>query len=173
MYVWKVSGFDNNKYKVLDFPDADKAADILAMLNSKNLRLIKYMEENYNEGSRERILADRLRKNYRSDALIENHPVDTTNTSYTQNKGAILAYCLREKKSGNNTIHDVQIIEFVNFHEVAHIASISYGHLNEFWDNFEVILAAAVKSGIHSIKDYSNHPVNYCGLTVSYNPHFD
>lgn len=177
------SSIDGRTYKVLDFPDSQKAANILAAINEKNIKLIEYMDKKYNSTTNSSILTDRynvgkllvsrLKKNYRTDRLEENHPVDTKNTSYTEDKGKKIAYCLREKLSGENKLQDMNIIEFVNLHEIAHIASSEYGHKDEFWSNFDFILEDANESGLHHVQDYSKDPQNYCGLVVAYNPYFD
>jgi hypothetical protein len=167
-----VSTVDNNKYDVLDtFEDKDVAADILARINLTNQKFISYLQNH--GGSRQKIMGDLLRKRYRPDNIIENDPPDKWNTSYTEDKGKLLAICLREKESGKNKFHTFDLLLFVSLHELAHIGSIEYGHDEEFWNNFAFILHQAHESGIYNPVDYSKYPVNYCGLDVTNNPFFD
>jgi hypothetical protein len=49
----------------------------------------------------------------------------------------------------------------------------SYGHNQEFWQNFKFLLENAETAGIYSSKDYKNKPTEYCGMTISDNPFFD
>lgn len=179
-YIWYnvryiVSTLDKSPYKVIGgFDDAQRAADALAQLNINTMRLINFMLARYSEpGTQGYILASRLHARYNPATLEENNPSGTTNTSYTENKGDRVAMCLREKQSGKNHLHDQSILEYVNLHELAHIASESYGHEDEFWNNFVFLLDAARQANIHIPQDYKHQPINYCGVDVSYNPYYD
>lgn len=169
------SRVDQRVYPVLGgFTDMVQAADRLAKINLKNRKLIDYMVAKYSDpGSHGHLLATRLRTRYQADRLFENDPPDKDNTSYTEDKGEKIALCLREKVTGRNGLHDHSILEFVDLHELAHIASEGYGHDQEFWDNFRFILNEAKQAGVHRPVDYSRMPVNYCGLDVQYNPYYD
>ena len=173
--TYVASTIDNKEYAVLsNFSDQTDAANRLARINHTNLALIDYMVKKYNtEGTLGYTLATRLKKRYRPDRLVENNPPGPDDTSYTENKGEKVALCLREKKSGGNVLHDQSLIEFVDLHEMAHIASEGIGHEDEFWKNFEFILIEAFHAGLHKPQDYSKDPVNYCGLDVSYNPFYN
>lgn len=166
-----VSTVDQRLYKVLErFDDKSTAADTLAAINNTNMKLIDFLLNHPSEKSRQ--IGTRLKKRYRPNALIENDPPDENNTSYTEDKGKILAMCIREKSTGNETIHDHNILVFVSIHELAHIGSINYGHKDEFWNNFEYLLKAAVEAGLYVPVNYSKSPINYCGLGVNYSPIF-
>lgn len=169
------STVDQNGYRVLGgFDDSATAADRLAKINQKNQLLIQYLLDKYRDPmSHGYLLATRLKKRYQSDRLEENDPVDISNTSFTENKGDKIALCLREKVTGKNRLHGDDILEFVDLHELAHIASQGYGHENEFWENFAFLLKEAFNAGIHTPTDYSKWPIEYCGLSVSYNPLFN
>lgn len=168
------SSIDSRKYKVLGgYDNRDEAADILATINDKNIHLIQYMTDKYRDpSSRGYVLAQRLNRRYRPDRLQENNPPDKFNTSYTEDKGEVVALCLREKITGHDRLHDTSILEFVDLHEMAHICSSGYGHDDEFWSNFQFLLIDANKAGLHKPQNYSQMPVNYCGLDVEYNPFF-
>lgn len=168
------STIDNREYPVLEFPDKQQAADKLAHINKMNLRLINYLLYKYPEfETKGNIIANRLKQRYKPDRLEENDPIDKYNTSFTENKGEKTAFCLREKNSGKNQLHDDNILEFVNLHEMSHIASQGYGHDDEFWNNFKFILLEANEANLHNPQDYSNEIINYCGLDVAFNPFYD
>lgn len=165
---------DGKPYKVLGgFSDAAHAANELANINNKNQELIQFLLDKYKDPtSHGYTIATRLKKRYKSDRLEENDPVDKNNTSFTEDKGEKVALCLREKVTGKNRLHNQNLIEFVDLHELAHIASQGFGHEDEFWHNFSFILKEAFNAGIHKPQDYSKNPVQYCGLDVSYNPFY-
>jgi hypothetical protein len=174
-YFDQPSMVDNRVYPVLGgFRDMSRAADRLAKINTKNQKLINFMMQKYPvPGSHGYLLATRLKKRYKIDRLVENDPPDKDNTSFTEDKGEKIALCLREKVTGHDNLHDHSILEFVNLHELAHVASQGYGHDEEFWSNFRFLLNEAKDAGVHIPVNYSERPVNYCGLDVGYNPYFD
>jgi hypothetical protein len=49
----------------------------------------------------------------------------------------------------------------------------SYGHNQEFWENFKFILENAEAANIYSSEDYKKKPKEYCGMTISDNPLYD
>lgn len=168
------SKLDKRKYQVIDrFGNHDKAADFLAKVNIKNQQFIAWIVEKYKDCDKCRgtFLAERLKKHYRPDALVENDPPDPFNTSYTDNKGEKMALCIRDPKT--QEFEDLNLVTFVSLHELAHIASIEYGHEDEFWINFKYLLKAATEAGLYNPVDYSVNPVDYCGLEVTYNPLYD
>ena len=62
---------------------------------------------------------------------------------------------------------------FVIIHELAHVASESIGHTDEFWKNFKFLLIEAEKIGIYKPIDYKTNPKNYCGMEITDNPYYD
>jgi hypothetical protein len=170
------SNVDNMTYKVLMYmKNPREAADLLAKINKTNLALIKYILTKYDNDKTNRsyVLAQRLAARYMPDRLRENDPKSTSDTSFTEDKGKVLAMCLREKVDGTQNFEDYNVLVFVSVHELAHIASIGYGHETEFWSNFKVLLNEAVSSGLYDPIDYSKKPINYCGLDVTYSPLYD
>jgi hypothetical protein len=179
------SAVDGRDYKIIDkFANPEKAAEILSYINENNQRLIEYMEAKYITGTLNNTrdaewtehytkLTGRLMSRYLPHVLTENDPPDSANTSWTENKGEVLTMCIREKTSGNNEFHDLNVLMFVSVHEMAHIASIEYGHEDEFWFNFKCLLEDAVELGIYNPVDYSKYPINYCSLDINHNPLFD
>ncbi len=159
-------------------PDThDEAGEMLAYLNDFSIKLMRSLRKNYlwhGDNLYRKELVAFLLHNYNPDALIENAPTSSVNTSYVENKGRVFAVCLREKLSGLHNIHDKQILEFVTMHEMAHLSTPKIGHKDpEFWINFKILIDEARRIGIHEPVDYSKHPINYCSLRVNYNPYFD
>ena len=93
-------------------------------------------------------------------------------TAYSQNKGEKLAFCLNTKKNGGKLI-DLNTLTFVAIHELAHIASKSIGHNEEFWNNFKFLLEEAEIIGVYKPEDYKEDPKNYCGMKITDNPYYD
>lgn len=118
-------------------------------------------------------MTKRLIENYDSSALTENSPNSDKNTSFVENKGTIFALCLREKSSGNNNLYGLDTLKFVILHELAHLASESYGHNEEFWTNFKILLSNAVEFDMYTPVDYKTHNTVYCSLVIDYNPLYD
>jgi hypothetical protein len=48
----------------------------------------------------------------------------------------------------------------------------SWGHEKDFWVAFKYLLEEAKDAGIYVPIDYTNHPVDYCGLVIKDNPYF-
>ncbi len=161
------------KYKVLnEYEDKEKAAKILDYLNSSNIKLMAHLKKKYkNTDMMESI--EFLLKNYNPDVIFEHLPKGIDNTSYVVDKGTSIVYCLREKESGKNKIHDLHTLMFVNLHELSHIYNKGWGHKRDFWSSFKFILTEAQEIGIHSPINYSAEPMVYCGLPVKYNPYYD
>ena len=83
-----------------------------------------------------------------------------------------LAFCLETEKNSDNLI-DINTLTFVALHELAHIASTSVGHNDEFWNNFKFLLERAEIIGIYQPVDYKKKPKKYCGITIHDNPLYD
>lgn len=176
--AFTVSPIDNRAYSVVErYDNHDLAANTLARINQANIKLIQHMQHKYMQparaGSWGRVLSERLTARYQPDALIENDPPDKDNTSYTENKGDVVAMCLREKTTGRDEIENWNSLMFVSIHELGHIASETYGHDVTFWSNFKFLIIEAREAGVLDVIDYSRAPINYCGLDVTYNPAFD
>ncbi len=170
---YTINGFED-KYDF--FGDNRKFANYLLYQVHDNLTLlIDYLNKKYKNLNNKRIREGmyRLNNKYKLNKLIENVPsLFNSDTSYTINKGEIIAICLRHKNQ-NNKFHDLNLITFVAVHELAHIFSIGYGHDDEFWENFKFLLNEAINCKIYDNTNYIEKPIEYCGMMVKYNPLFD
>jgi len=172
-YVTQISNVDNKPYQVLNYDDSQLAADELALINDMGLLLTKFMLAKYTPDQYGYTLANRMKRKYRPDKLIENKGTGPDNTSYTTDKGKLVALCLREKETGEERIENYNTLVYVMVHEMSHIASIVPQHKPEFWYNFEIILGDAVRAGLYTPIDYRNTPVKYCSMVIDYSPLFD
>jgi hypothetical protein len=163
------SSVDGHIYYVQNtFESTKNAADTLAYLNQTTLRLIQILQDTYPTDER----INRLNKRYNPSVITENYPFgNDTDTSYTINKGDELVYCLRSK-TDSSKICPMNTLLFVVLHEMSHVMSISFGHNDEFFDNFMFLLDEADKAGLYNPVDYGKNPQEYCGLTIDHNPMF-
>lgn len=174
------SNNDGQCYKIVtSFDNQIDALNELSRINSFNAHFIKYLRNKYLwSSSTDKTMKDitqNLINNYNPDVLKENNPHDTNNTSYVLAKGRSIAFCLREKDTGQNLIEDENMLNFVNIHEISHLA-MSYHdpeHGTEFWSTFRLLLKEAALAGLYKPIDWSKYPKNYCGMKVNYNPFFD
>jgi len=86
-------------------------------------------------------------------------------TSYSVNKGEELSFCLKSKKT--NQLHDLNLLMYVAIHEMAHIACPEIGHGKLFQKIFKKLAEEAVKINIYKKVNYSDNPVEYCGMILS------
>jgi hypothetical protein len=156
-----MSNIDNRKYICRKLPDAQLAADKLAVINQKVIQLINCLSDS----DRENI--ERLKKRYNPDKLSETG-IGAKYKSYSVNKGEEIAICVRQT---NNTMIDDNTIMFVVIHELAHVITISVGHTKEFWDNMKYLLEEGEKCGVYQPIDYSKSPATYCGMKIESTPY--
>jgi hypothetical protein len=96
--------------------------------------------------------------------IYETEP-ESNLTSYSVNKGQELSVCLKSKKT--NQLHDVNLLMYVTIHEMAHMGCPEVGHGDLFKKIFKFFIEEAVKINVYKYQDYSNSPVEYCGMTLS------
>ena len=162
-----ISDVDGKKYCVRERSKLSLAADRLATVNQKLAKLVDHCKKEFPE--RENVI--RLVEGFNPKKISETLPTSEF-TAYSENKGEKLAFCLNTEKNGNNLI-DPNTLTFVAIHELAHIATKSVGHKDEFWSNFKFLLGEAAKINIYNQTDYKKKPVRYCGMTITDNPYYD
>jgi len=163
---YRVAKNNNKTYGIQEtFNESSKALELLARLHQDMDTLVANLKKKYPND--ERIL--RLVKGVEK-IKIEEAPNDD-GSSYTINKGELMALCLRHKK-GDHPFHDYNTLQFVMIHELAHIASVSEGHNQEFINNFRFLLREAKSFGDYEPVNYSHEPIHYCGIKVTNNPYF-
>lgn len=162
-----VSSVDGNTYCVRETAKLELAADKLAKVTTNMKKLVNICKEKY--GERDNV--QRLVDGFNPKQIYETLPTSEY-TAYSQNKGEKIAFCLNKEKDGKNLI-DINTLTFVAIHELSHIASVSIGHTEEFWNNFKFLLGVARENNLYSPIDYKKNPERYCGTTINKNPLFE
>lgn len=162
-----ISNVDGNTYCVRERNKLQLVADLLAKVTTKLKTLVKHMKNTF--PARDNV--KRLVENFNPKKINETLPT-STHTAYSENKGEKLAFCVTKKKNGTKLI-DENTLTFVAIHELAHIATKSIGHKDEFWNNFKFLLEEAQKIGIYNPVDYKKKPQEYCGMDITDNPYYD
>jgi len=162
------STVDDNSYLVRNLPDKLEAANRLAEVRSRILRLMTHFKQSKTDNQ----IALDILKNFDADPtrFSESTP-DSSYTSFTLNKGEKIHVCLRQKNSSKDLV-DVNIITFVTLHEVGHIGTREIGHTPLFWNNFAWILKQAEELGIYEFQNFAEQPVPYCGISITDQPKY-
>lgn len=164
---YKVASSNNKKYGYQEvFQNTSEAVEIMANLHNKMIKFVKDLKKKYPSDERVKRLYNGFNR-----VEIEESPNEKDTTSYTINKGDLMALCLRKQQDGR-PFHDENTLLFVIIHEMSHIASVSEGHNQEFIDNFRFLLQEANNLGYYTPVNYKNNPITYCGLKVTNNPYF-
>lgn len=162
-----ISYVDGKQYCVRERGKLEMAAARLATANGNMKTLVEHCGKTYPD--RENV--KRLVKGYNPKKIYETLPTSTY-TAYSQNKGEKMAFCLDTEKNGGILI-DMNTLTFVAIHELAHVATLSVGHTDEFWTNFKFLLKEAKKINVYNPIDYKKTPKRYCGMNITDNPYYD
>jgi hypothetical protein len=149
-------------YTVKNNSLSQQSADLLDQINI-NLKKLVYYCLNSNPKP---VYLKNLEK-FNTKNLSEN--IINLDTTYTINKGDSMVFCLGPRNSESPILYDINTMMYVAVHELAHVASHSVGHTNEFKINFKDLLEKAVKIGIYSYVNYEKTPVEYCGIKLTKN----
>ena len=164
-----ISDVDGRKYCVRERDQLSNAADRLAEVNQKLVKIVKYCTETYPDDKRCKLLKEK----FNPKKIVETLPTSEY-TAYSENKGEKLAFCLdKNSKQSTNNVIDINTLTYVALHELAHVCTVSVGHTPEFWDNFKFLIVEAKKLGIYNPVDYKKNPGKYCGMPITDNPYFD
>ena len=160
------SKVDGESYLVRNLPDKQEAADRLARVRGKILRLRTYLEQTH----KDKPFVAQMLKNFDCSAsrFSESTP-DAQYTSYSVNKGEKIYMCLRQRNAQEELVQE-NIILFVALHEMSHVGTASIGHTPEFWNHFAWLLKQAEYLKIYQYTDFAAHPVEYCGVHITDSP---
>lgn len=161
-----ISEYDGKNYEVRKIGDNNNkqtAANYLAILNAKINKLVDYMNLH---NLPDRNTAKRLYHRWMSCELKETNSSEKS-AAYTLNKSTEIRICIRDQ---NGNFEDKNTSMFVILHELAHVASVSYGHEEEFKNNFNYITHLATSLGIYKPEDFKNNPKTYCGTRINTTP---
>lgn len=151
------------------------AANMFADINKNTTDIIDYIYDKYKNSSnkKRKEVSRNLMNRYDVNSLRESSPLNVEHdTSYTINKGDIIAICIRSSKQ-HNQIHDIDTINFVVLHEITHLSIAAYDHPDEFWEVFKFILLEAEEGGFYTSPNFVSVPREYCGIVINYNPRYD
>jgi hypothetical protein len=162
-----ISNVDGNKYCVRERDKLELAADRLANVNVRMKKVVEHCGSSYKNQDN----VKRLVKGYNPKKIYETLPTSKY-TAYSENKGEKLAFCLDTEKT-KGTLIDMNTLTFVALHELAHVATLSVGHTEEFWNNFKFLLQEAKKIGIYDPVNYKKEPARYCGMNIDDNPYYE
>jgi hypothetical protein len=166
---YEVCQFTKEKFLVQNNKEEDqkvgeKVATVIALQAKKADYLVSYMHDHkIPNGPISQRLYNRWTK-IRKDpnGIREINKNDINSAAYSVNKNQV-RLCVREK----NTFQDLNTGFFVLLHELAHIMSITYGHLDEFYYNFEFLVDLATKLELYKYVDYSESPETYCNVDIT------
>lgn len=162
-----ISDVDGNKYCVRDRALVKPAVDKLARVSANLGTVVEHVYKKYPERS------NCLRLHQRFDPSVIRETLPTSKlTAYSENKGEKIAFCLNKRKENNEELIDDNTLMFVALHELAHVASETLGHNDEFWSNFRFLIKEAVGLELYTPLDYSKYPKSYCGMNITDNPHY-
>jgi len=162
-----ISDVNGKRYCVRERATLNAAADKLARTSEKMTTLVRSCDKKYSNKDN----IKRLVNGYNPKSITETLPTSQY-TAYSENKGEKLAFCLNKSPNSRELIDDNTLM-FVAVHELAHIASASIGHTDEFWTNFKFLLEEAENLNIYKPIDYKENPKNYCGMVINDNPYYD
>jgi len=164
-----LSTFDNNYYIIRSNNNPQESANTLAEINQRVMKLIAHLRQKYNENDRSyhfvRILSERYNHQVLSEAAY-----DTRYTTYTIDKEE-MHVCLRTRDH-RQQIYDTNLLMYVVLHELAHLCNFDLqgnpieGHGMEFSIIFRLLVQEAINIGVYRYQDYSERPVEYCGMTI-------
>lgn len=161
-----LSSVDGNRYCVRDTRRQQESADLLAQCTARMQKLVDHVAAAYPDNA----AVKRLVNGFNAERITETLP-NSEYVAYSENKSK-MAFCLTEQKNGAHMI-DLNTLMFVAIHELAHIASKSIGHKQEFWDNFKFLLVEAEQIGVYRPENYKEQPREFCGMKINDSPYFD
>lgn len=147
-------------FYVKNLVDARRAADHLEELEQRMVEFVARAREVVPND--ERILRIRDRWN----GVLSEVEDARENVAYSLGKTTIHV-CVREKNGG---LADYNSAIFVLLHELAHVATVSYGHTNLFWKNMRFLLELAEYLGFYKYVDHRDGPAMLCGRDLGPSP---
>lgn len=156
---WVLSTLTGKKYKVKNQPGSQEVADRLAFMELR-IRDFLYKANKYAPG--DPVLAN-ISKRW-SGSLAET--LKDEDVAYSVGKDTI-SVCVR---APNGSLESENTCMFVLIHELAHVATDSYGHHPEFWINMKFLLELAEATGVYRYQDFDKKQVSYCGRQLAGSP---
>ena len=155
------SNIDGRAYLVQRLPNAQEAADYLADINKRLVRVVRHLYAKHSDNPD----VERLYLNYNPENVSEGS-ADSGYTSYSVNKGEKLILCIRQNDE-KKTFVDKNVVMYVALHELSHLMTKEVGHTDTFWSNFKFILQEAIDIGEYRKVNFNDNPKDYCGIKIS------
>jgi hypothetical protein len=156
--TWQAAS-SGKMYYVKSGPDQRRIADHLDVLSEKLRALLDRADDMYPRDPR--IANVRARWNGRLSETSGHGDI-----AYSMNKSDVYV-CVRDPETGE--IEPLNTSMYVLLHEIAHVATDTYGHPPEFWTNFRWFLEVAEKLGMYEYEDFDKAQVTFCGHALGNN----
>lgn len=91
---------------------------------------------------------------------------DNDDVAYSIGKGAV-SICVR---TPDGRLDSENTGMFVLLHELAHVATDTYGHSQQFWANMRFLLELAERTGSYTYQDFDSTETSYCGRRLAASP---
>jgi hypothetical protein len=157
--VTVTSPLTDKQYTVKNAPGYQAVADRLAFME---LRIADFLAkaEAYAPGD-PRLANIRRRWN----GTLAEAPVDR-DVAFSIGKGDI-SVCVRRE---DGSLEPENTTMFVLLHELAHVATDTYGHRPEFWANMQFLMELAEAVGSYTYEDFDARVSSYCGKPLTGSP---
>jgi predicted metal-dependent hydrolase len=161
-----IEGQNGLKFLINEDTDKQNKIKLLSKIIENMYKLKNYMVYNINKFPEYKEYINQLNENFteKRTTIYETDPTSDL-TSFSVNKGEELSVCLKSKKTGE--LHDINLLMYVVIHEMAHFACPDVGHGLLFKKIFKKFIEEAININLYKKVDYSEHPVEYCGMTLS------
>ena len=147
-----------------------QSANTLGEINLRIIKLIDHLYKKYKDDMTKMYFLKKLKDSY-SHSILSEAAVDSRYTTYTIDKQD-MHVCLRTRDQ-DERLYDINLLMYVILHELAHLCNYDEsgnpieGHGKEFKDIFYLLVVEAIKLGIYTYTDYTEKPMEYCGIMVS------
>jgi predicted metal-dependent hydrolase len=162
-----IEPFDSDM-KVMVYNDSKKrsSADLLSEIIIRMFKLRNKLIKEKDKYPDFKEYIELLENNFNDSRtkIYENDPSSEL-TSFSVNKGEEVGFCLKSKKNGD--LHKINLMIYVAVHEMAHMACPEIGHGDLFKKIFRFLTLRAIDMKLYEKEDYSNNPVEYCGMILS------
>lgn len=162
-----IEPFDSDM-KVMVYNDSKKrsSADLLSEIIVRMFKLRDQLIKEKDKYPEFKEYIELLEKNFNDSRtkIYENDPSSEL-TSFSVNKGEEVGFCLKSKKNGN--LHTINLMMYVAIHEMGHMGCPEIGHGELFKKVFKFLTLKAIDMKLYDKEDYSNNPVEYCGMILS------
>uniref|UniRef100_A0A6C0CT08 WLM domain-containing protein n=1 Tax=viral metagenome TaxID=1070528 RepID=A0A6C0CT08_9ZZZZ len=144
------------------YNDDEEGIQIMKDLIDDMNRLVDYCVENEYPSAHE---SRRLSQNWSTVPLRQTSYKD--HVAYVTNKNENFKLCF---VNPDGEYENTNTMRFVVIHELSHMMSESFGHNDEFSDNFLKLLRVAIQLKIYDVEDFKHKPKRYCDYLISSSP---